>query len=286
MHKELLGVDIGGTNFSIGRVKNSAIVEEVSAFVDISATEDEIISVLFETIDIAVTADVQGIGVGVPAVVNPLTGVVYNVQNIPAWKEISLKKKLQEQYNLPVFINNDANCFAYGEKIFGKGQEYENFVGLSIGTGIGMGIVINNKLYNGVLCGAGEIGMVHYKDSIMEQYASSFFFSKTYGLSAKELSGMAESGSSLAIKAFNEFGQHLGEAIKNILYMYAPEAIILGGSISKAYPFFKKSMESSLDSFAYKKQIENLRIETSDQPGLAILGAAALCFEDSATSKY
>ena len=66
--------------------------------------------------------------------------------------------------------------------------------------------------------------------------------------------------------------------------MYAPEAIILGGSISKAYPFFKKSVESSLNSFVYQKQIENLKIETSDRPGLAILGAAALCFQDSTFS--
>ena len=281
MNKELLGIDIGGTNFNIGRVKNSTIVEETSSGVDINATEDEIVSTLFKTIDSIITSGVQGIGVGVPAVVNPTTGVVYDVQNIPAWKEIPLKKMLLERYGLPVFINNDANCFAFGEKIFGKGQNYKNFIGLSIGTGIGMGIVINNSLYNGVLCGAGEIGMVNYKDSIVEQYASSFFFSNTCGLSAKEISEMAKKGDSKALKVFDEFGQHLGEAIKNILYMYAPEAIIMGGSISKAYPFFRKSMASSINSFAYQKQIEHLKIDTSDKPGLAILGAAALCFQDS-----
>ena len=284
MNKKLLGVDIGGTNFNIGLVNKSVIVEELISLVDISATKDETITMLLESIDSIITTDVEGIGVGVPAIVNPQTGVVYDVQNIPAWKEIQLRKILKDRYDLPVFINNDANCFAYGEKIFGRGMGYQNFVGLTIGTGIGMGVVINNRLYNGVLCGAGEIGMVNYKDSIIENYASSFFFSNTYQRSAKELGKMALKGIPMALESFTKFGIHLGEAIKNILYMYAPEAIILGGSISKAYPFFKKSLESSLNSFAYQKQIENLIIETSDRPGLAILGAAALCFQGSTTT--
>jgi len=78
-------------------------------------------------------------------------------------------------------------------------------------------------------------------------------------------------------QAFNEFGVHLGEAVKNILYMYAPEAIILGGSISKAYPFYEKALQTSLSTFIFPKQIENLKIEISEHEGLAILGAAALC---------
>jgi len=280
MNRELLGVDIGGTNFKIGKVKNSTIEKEISIDVDISLTEDETIDTLLKSIDRLVNSDIHGIGVGVPGVVDPITGIIYDIQNIPAWKEIPLKEILQRRYDLPIFINNDANCFALGEKIFGKGRHYENFVGLSIGTGLGMGIIINNQLYNGVLCGAGEIGMLYYKDSIIEKYASSFFFSTNYDRSAKELSEMAEKGNTLALKAFDEFGQHLGEALKNILYMYAPEAIILGGSISKAYPHFKKAIQSSLKSFAYQKQIENLKIKTSDQPGLPILGAAALCLQE------
>lgn len=279
MNSKVLGVDIGGTNYNIGRVKKGTIEKKIDIVVDRNATEEKTLEDLFKSIDKIITTDVQSIGVGVPAVVNPYTGVVYDVQNIPSWKEVPLKKILQQRYNLPVFINNDANCFALGEKIYGKGQDYENFIGLSIGTGIGMGIIINNKLYNGVLCGSGEIGMLHYKDSIIEQYASSFYFQNNYSLSAKKLSEMAKKGDAVAIKAYFEFGLHLGEAIKNILYMYAPEAIILGGSISKAYFLFKRSMESSLSSFAYQKQIENLKIENSNLSGSSILGAAALCFQ-------
>ncbi len=277
---EFIGVDIGGTNFQIGRVANGILKEESHVEVDTKVNEKELLSNLLNSIDSHIAPKIQGIGVGVPAVVDPLTGVVYDVQNIPAWREIPLKDILYERYNLPIFINNDANCFALGEKIFGNGKTYKNFIGLSIGTGLGMGIIINNMLYNGVLCGAGEIGMLPYKNGIFEDYSSSFFFKDKYKLSAKKLNEMAQNGSNLAINAFNEFGHHLGEAMKNILYMFAPEAIILGGSISKAYPYFKKSMESSLQTFVYQKQIEDFNIHVSKLPGLPILGAASLCMQE------
>ena len=280
MDSIVLGIDIGGTYLKIGRVENGIIVKQTSNNVDSKATEQETLFSLFEAIDSIINSDVTAIGIGVPAVVDPVTGIVYDVQNIPSWKEVALKEIVEQRYNLPVYLNNDANCFALGEKIFGKGKVYENFIGLSIGTGIGMGIIINNNLYNGVLCGAGEVGMLPYKDGIMEEYSSSFFFSKNYHQSAEELSLSAAEGNEKAIQAYVEFGFHLGECIKSILYMYAPEAIILGGSISKSFSLFKESMELSLRSFAYQKQIEDLNIETSNHEGIAILGAASLCLQD------
>lgn len=280
MDNIVLGIDIGGTYLKIGRVENGVIVEQTVKSVDSKVTEEETLLSLFDAIDSIINPNVSAIGIGVPAVVDPLTGIVYDVQNIPSWKEVPLKEIVEKRYNLPVYLNNDANCFALGEKIFGKGKDYKNFIGLSIGTGIGMGIIINNNLYNGVLCGAGEVGMLPYKDGIIEEYTSSFFFSKYYNQTAEELSKSATEGNQIAIQAYAEFGSHLGECIKSILYMYAPEAIILGGSISKSFPLFKNTMELSLRSFAYQKQIENLIIETSNKEGIAILGAASLCFQN------
>lgn len=277
MDNIVLGIDIGGTYLKIGRVENGIITNQTFNSVDSKASEEAILYSLFEAIDSIISPDITAIGIGVPAVVDPITGIVYDVQNIPSWKEVALRKLVEQRYKLPVYLNNDANCFALGEKIFGKGRNHENFIGLSIGTGIGMGIIINNVLYNGILCGAGEVGMLPYKDGIMEEYSSSFFFSKNYHQSAEELSRSAAKGNEDALKAYAEFGLHLGECIKSILYMYAPEAIILGGSISKSFPLFKESLELSLKSFAYQKQIEDLKIETSNHEGIAILGAASLC---------
>jgi glucokinase len=277
MNNIVLGIDIGGTYLKIGRVENGIITNQTLNSVDSKASEEATLSSLFEAIDNIISPDVTAIGIGVPAVVDPIAGIVYDVQNIPSWKEVALRELVEQRYKLPVYLNNDANCFALGEKIFGKGRNHKNFIGLTIGTGIGMGIIINNALYNGILCGAGEVGMLPYKDGIIEEYSSSFFFSKNYHQSAEELSRSAAKGNEDALQAYAEFGLHLGECIKSILYMYAPEAIILGGSISKSYLLFKESLELSLKSFAYQKQIENLKIETSNYEGIAILGAASLC---------
>ncbi len=278
MDDTFLEVDLGGTNFKVGRVRHAAIEEKIQNAVGRTVSEEDLIRILYKTIDSVITPEVKGIGVGVPGVVDPIAGIIYDIQNLPGWKKFYLKKLLEERYHLPVQINNDANCFALGENYFGKGTHFKNFVGLSIGTGLGMGVIIDKKLYNGVLCGAGEIGMVTYKESIIEHYAGSLFFAHTYNLSARALSELAQKGDAMALQAFSEFGSHLGAAIKNVLYMYAPEAIVLGGSISKAYPLFEKAVQDSLKTFAYQKQIEHLKIEISNIDGLAILGAAALCF--------
>jgi glucokinase len=276
---EVIGVDIGGTTIHIGLVQNNLIKSETKIFVDRDAEAAVTLQSLIQLIRQNLTGNTVAIGIGVPAIVDPDNGIVYDVQNIPTWKEIPLKKILEKEFKIPVFINNDANCFALGEFTYGKSKNYKNVIGLSLGTGIGMGIIINKELYNGVLCGAGEIGMLGYKDSIIENYSGSFFFLKNYNATAKKLALDAKKGEPTALEAFNEYGKHLGETIKSIVYLFAPEIIILGGSISKAYPYFKNSMLESLKTFAYQEQIKNLLIEVSITKGSAILGASSLCFQ-------
>jgi len=276
--KQVIGVDIGGTTIQVGNVLNGCLLNEKSIKVNGRDTENKILQDLIETIDIIYSNNVSAIGIGVPAVVDSNLGIVYDVQNLPSWKEVHLKDIISSHFKVPVFINNDANCFVVGEHIFGEAKGFDNVIGLCIGTGLGMGVIINGLLYNGVLCGAGEIGMLSFKESILENYTSSSFFANNYKKSASELAILAKKGDTEALEAFSVFGKHLGEGIKNILYMYAPEAIIMGGSISKAYPYFKVSMEESIQTFAYPKQIENFELKISNESSSAILGAAALCF--------
>lgn len=273
----VLGVDIGGTNIKVGRVSGNKINQTALTGVNPCDSMETTLKSLFKVIDELMTDTVEAIGIGVPTVVDIESGIVYDVQNIPSWKKISLKKLVQDEFGIPVNINNDANCFLLGEKWFGKAQVYPNCIALSLGTGLGMGILINNRLYNGVLCGAGEIGMLPYLDGILEHYTGSFFFEKQYGQSALSLYQKVLINDSMALQAFEDYGMHLGEAIKIILYMYAPESIILGGSISNSFPFFEKTLKARLNSFAYQKQIEHLKIEKSDLVDSPLLGASALC---------
>lgn len=275
--KMVVGVDVGGTKIKAGRILGGEVIQSSFSKVDKNASQDNSLSTLFSTIEEVMTDEVEAIGIGVPAVVDPDSGIVYDVQNIPSWRKVPLKDLAQKNFNVPVYLNNDANCFALGEKFFGKAKSYDNCVALSLGTGLGMGILIDGKLYNGVLCGAGEVGMLPYKNGILEEYAGSFFFENEYGESAKELYNKALQGNIMALSAFSQYGVHLGEAIRAILYLFAPESIILGGSISNAYAFFKDALQEVLDSFAYQKQLKKFKLETSDLVDSPILGAAALC---------
>lgn len=188
---------------------------------------------------------------------------------------------MEDRYKVPVFVNNDANCFALGEHYFGKGKDINSMVGLAVGTGVGAGIIINNKLYSGANCGAGEFGMVDYLDKVYEFYCSGSFFQNVYQLDGEEVFKRAKKGEEDALKLYEEMGTHLGNAIKMIMYTYDPSLIILGGSVRLAYDFFKKAMWRRIQTFAFTKSAERLRVEVSELHNSALLGAAALYYDHS-----
>src|SRR5512139_414819 len=140
--KPIIGVDLGGTKVSAGRVENGRLAGLASAPIDSRSSEQEVLEVLARTIARVFTPDVAGIGVGVPSVVDIDQGIVYDVQNIPSWKEVPVGRILAGRFERPVYVNNDANCFAAGEKHFGKGKPYLHFAGVTLGTGLGTGLII------------------------------------------------------------------------------------------------------------------------------------------------
>ncbi|MCU7500928.1 MAG: ROK family protein, partial [Ignavibacteria bacterium] len=214
-----------------------------------------------------------------PSVVDTEKGIVYDVQNIPSWKEVPLKEILEKKYGVPVYINNDANCFAAGEKYFGKMKNCRNGVGIIMGTGLGAGIFTDGRLYSGTNCGAGEFGMIPYKESIYEAYCSGQFFKNEFNTTGEEAYKRAVGGDEEALKMFCRLGEHLGNAIKVVLYAYDPEIIILGGSVSRAFSLFKESMWKEVRTFAYQNSLKKLVIEPSELDQVALLGAAALYYD-------
>jgi glucokinase len=277
----VVGIDLGGTNVRAGRVVDGHLAEVHSVPVRGRGSEEDVLEDLFGAVDAVMRDEVVGIGAGVPSVIDLITGTVYDVQNIPSWKRVPLKARLEERYRRPVFVNNDANSFAAGEKHFGKIKPYDSAVGLIVGTGLGAGIIANGRLYSGVNCGAGEFGMLPYLDRNFEAYASGQFFERVHGITGRELAGRAERGEAEALGIFAEFGQHLGEAVKAICYAVDPEIIVLGGSVSKSLQFFQASLRRAFESYAYSIAKERLKIEVSETENIAILGAAALYFDAS-----
>jgi glucokinase len=275
----ILGVDLGGTNVRAGIVKDNRLAQVVSASINGQGSQKEVLEQVCGVIDPLVHRGLKGIGVGVPSVVDLKRGIIYDVVNIPSWKRVPLKDFLEKRYRLPVYINNDANCFAVGEKYFGQARKYDNAVGLIVGTGLGAGVITNGKLYSGANCGAGEFGMISYLDHNHEYYASGQFFKNVYQTSGRELYGRAKAGDAEALRIFAEFGRHLGEAIKTILYAVDPDIIVLGGSVSQSYTFFQEAMWESIRTFIYTLVLKNVRIGVTRVRNIAILGAAALYYD-------
>lgn len=277
--KKVIGIDLGATNVRGAQVDENSMGNIISSRIRSNGSVQDVLDDIYAVADKLIDADVAAIGIGVPGVVDVEDGIVYDVQYIPSWVEVPLKKLMQERYGVPVFVNNDANCFALGEYYFGKGKDSTNMVGLAIGTGLGAGIIINRHLYAGPNCGAGEFGMVDYLDHVYEYYCCGQFFKNVYQLDGETVFKQAQSADARALQLYAEMGTHLGNAIKMIMYTYDPSLIIFGGSVRFAYPYFQETMWQRINTFAFTKSITRLRIELSELESGGILGAAALYYD-------
>jgi len=272
----ILGIDLGGTNIRIGQIVRGEIIGKISEPSPSEQSLESSLEYLKTSIHRMMTDEVEGIGIGVPSVVDISRGVVYNVANIPSWKEVHLKDILSDEFGLPVYINNDSNCFVLGEKEYGYGKSFKDIVGVTLGTGVGTGIVINNVLYGGRNTGAGEIGSLSYLDATLEDYCSSDFFIRYHNTTGKDAAVRARQGDVSALKIWDDFGVHIGHLMQAILYAYDPELMILGGGIAEAYSLFENKMWEIMNEFPYPETINNIQIKVTQNADISILGAAAL----------
>jgi glucokinase len=277
IERKMIGVDMGGTKIHAGLISGKEIIAQNTLETPSKESEKVVMDRLIETIEKVYHSDCEGIGIGVPSVVDWKKGIVYNVTFIPSWKEVHVKEILENHFKIPVYVNNDSNCFALGEKFFGKGKDSSNFVAVTLGTGLGSGIIIENQLYSGTYTGAGEVGCIAYKNATIEDYCASGFF-KQFNVNGEELWKAAKQGDKKAIELFSDFGKNLSDAFKIILYTFDPEMIILGGSISNAFEFFIDAVWKGLDDFMFPVVLKTLKIEKSNLKNGAVLGAAALVY--------
>src|SRR3989338_3878190 len=255
--EQVIGVDIGGTKIKAGLVSNNKAAKKIVINTQANKGKKAVIKNFLLSIEKLFNKDIIAVCVGCPGPINPETGVIERTPNLPL-KGVNLKKIIRQKFRKPVFIDNDANCFALAEAVLGRGKKYSNVVGLTIGTGFGSGIIISKKIYHGK-CFTAEIGhtTINFNgpkarcgnNGCLESYVSvRGILSRASGLYAhdqKELFELAEKGSKKAIKIWEETGFYLGIGCANIINTLNPDIIIIGGKISGAWRFFNNKMKET-----------------------------------------
>ena len=284
MSKKIIGIDIGGTTFSSSLFDEDLNIVKTSQkelISNINST-DELLGLLAQQINNFNCDELIGIGVACPGPLDSNKGIILDTPNLKLLQNINLKNELEFRMSLPVWIENDANLFALGEW---KSQEKKTsvFGAITLGTGLGFGIIINEKIFSGGNGMAAEYAIsplnhgnweTHISISGIENMSLKKIHKK---LTPKELYDLASSGDINAQKIWDEFGAHLGLAISHFINMIDPQMISIGGGVSKAFKFFSNSMKSTIryNCPSYVKNgidiFESKHKELSAQVGAALL---------------
>lgn len=299
-----LGIDIGGTNTVVGLVDKAGNVlgtdsvktQSFPVLEEYVKTVSKLAKDLIAKNNVSID-DIVGLGIGAPNA-NYYTGNIEMAPNLP-WKQdkVPLAKMFREELNIPVTITNDANAAALGEKMYGVAKDMDNFIMITLGTGVGSGIVINGQLVyghdgfagelghviierNGRLCGCGRRGC-------LETYCSATGIVRTAKerntpfLTSKDIYDAAVKGDETAIDIFKETGTRLGRALADMVVFSSPEAFVLFGGLAKAGDFIvkytKEAMEEAIMPI-FKGKVKIL-LSTMKDADAAVLGASALAWQ-------
>lgn len=268
-----IAVDVGGTKIRVGLIsEDGRVLETKKAACPNTSSKYEVLEFIADMVAPLFSEEVESIGIGLPAIVDE-NGIVHDCVNIPSWDIVDIRSHFQSRFNVPVSVKNDCNCYALGIKS-SVGKQYDNIVCIMLGTGLGAGLIIDSHLYTGAVSCAGEIGEIQYKDNNYEFYCSGRFF-KAKGTSGRDACQAAQQNDPVAIEQWNEFGRNVGDLLIMTTLAYSPQAVFIGGSIAKAFPYFEASMREELTKFPYKKVIDNLGIFAVDDPDVLLLGSVA-----------
>jgi len=291
----VIGVDFGGTKIKFGAIAASGALLGHSFVLPTQRhrPQEQIISTIIAGIERAILQSgnprdaIAGIGIGSPGPLDLKTGTLLNPPNLPTLHHFPMKAALEDHFQLPVKINNDGNCFALGESYFGSAKFAAIVCGVTLGTGFGCGIVIDQKIYVGATGTAAEVWCSPYADQNFEEYGSARTVSRIYEhltgkcLKSREIYDFAAQGDGAALDTWTEFGKHLGRILAIIVNILDPGIIVVGGSVSNAWIYFSQSLVENLHANINPAPRDNLSVvhaSLGDNAGL--LGAAALLFSD------
>ncbi len=260
-----VAVDLGGTQLRAGLgTESRGIVHRVTARTDHSEGPDSVLRQVAAMAEAVLSdtdtrhADIRRLAIAAPGPLRPDRGVVYDAPNMPGWHEVAIVRELERLTGIPVVAVNDANAAALGEHTFGAGRGYRHVVYLTVSTGIGGGVIVNDQLLEGWHGTAGELGHMTIDRNgpecvcgnvgCLEALASGTSIARRFrerrmagepsllppGAGAAEISAAASAGDPLAADVFQGAAEDLGHGVVNAIHIFSPEIVIIGGGVSQA----------------------------------------------------
>ncbi len=296
--KYIIGIDLGGTNLKVALLdlKYNIVDKEIISTRSFLEKGELIIGIVhsinrvikYNDLD---KTDILGVGLGLPGPVDSRLGIVHFFPNIPGWREVGLRSILKGQLMLPVFIDNDAKIMALAEHRMGAARGFNNVLCMTLGTGIGGGIIIGGKLYRGFNNAAGEVGHLPINEYGKSCNCGSFGCLEAYignnrilrqareefrrNISLEELSTLAEKKNKSAVKIWRNVGRRLGFALAGVVNLLNLDAIVIGGGVSNAGKTLFDSAREALKAQAMSVQgahVKLFRAKLGNNAGL--IGAA------------
>lgn len=317
-NRKAVGVDFGGTGVKMAIVNDEGAILSRGGFATASASSQrewlhavaEEVKRMTSAADIA-AGDLDGIGVGVPGFVDFDRGYVHNLANVPGWTGVYLREILQQQLGMPAMIDNDVNAMALGESKFGAGRDYDHVVFVTLGTGVGGGILIDGKLFRGAHSTAGEIGHMSIDMNGvkspegrggLEQYVGNrriverairligegrktrileMAGGNTSAITPKIIADAAHAGDKLALEIFDFVADCLATAFASITYLIQPEVFIIGGGVAQSgkilFDPLMKHITERLSPFI-AEHVKVIPAELGNDAG--VIGSASLLWSE------
>lgn len=298
-----IGVDLGGTNLRVAAIDSvGEVIQKASTPVAYTRGPRHVISEICEVVNSirsrAGASSLRGVGIGVPGFIDIESGVIVGAANLPGFQDFPVRSEIQKSLGTQIILENDANAAALGEMWMGAGKDVKDLILITLGTGIGGGIVVDGKVLHGFLGMAGEIGhMTIFSDGnpcgcgncgCLEKHASATAIAAMgrmmhFGadVTAEQVYELARAGNERAKLIFESMGRALGIALGNLINLFNFPLYLLTGGPLPAWDMFAPSMfqELAKRSFTYKRQ--GTRIEKALLGGDAgLFGAAYLPFQE------
>ena len=247
---QVIGIDLGGTAIKLGRfTPDGTCLQSLSVPTPQPATPEAVLAAIVEAIaSVDPEQKSVAIGVGTPGPADASGRIALVAINLVNWRDVPLAEELEAKTGLPTIIANDANCAGLGEAWLGAGRRFNNFILLTLGTGVGGAIILNGKLFVGHQGAAGELGLITLNpdgppcnsgnQGSLEQYVSVNAIRRSTGLEPAELGAMAQAGNSEALTFWQNYGNKLGAGLASLIYVLTPEAIAIGGGVCASAEFF------------------------------------------------